>query len=329
MARGDNSERQTSEIANREHDEDGLFKYVRDETAITSIDAVTAAINALIVQQDLTTDAVDLATIQVDKTNALEIARGNVSGMTSVNKFGENTDIDADVRADIWDGGKTVGALPAGTSLIWLAPTAAAKHNIVSTSGSDDGNPVDVGARTLRIYGLPDWDTAEVNEDVTMNGTTDVLTSNLYVIIHRMEVLTSGGTSINVGTITATATAPSATTVTARIEAGQGQTHMAIYGVPPIPKALMNLFYASFQKSGGQTAVADIFLKVNTNPNVQTVNFVQKHSDGLLSVGSSRFTHPFDPPKLFSGPAIIKLQCLSGTANIDISAGFDLTIVDN
>ena len=329
MARGDNSERQTSEIANREHDEDGLFKYVRDETAITSIDAVTAAINALIVQQDLTTDAVDLATIQVDKTNALEIARGNVSGMTSVNKFGENTDIDADVRADIWDGGKTVGALPAGTSLIWLAPTAAAKHNIVSTSGSDDGNPVDVGARTLRIYGLPDWDTAEVNEDVTMNGTTDVLTSNLYVIIHRMEVLTSGGTNINVGTITATATSPSATTVTARIEVGQGQTHMAIYGVPSTQKAFMSLFYASFQKSGGQTAVADIFLKVNTNPNVQTVNYVQKHSDGLLSVGSSRFTHPYDPPKMFAGPAIIKLQGLSGTANIDMSAGFDLTIVDN
>ena len=328
MARPTGTTLLVPEVANAEHDTDG-FKYVRDEAA-------AIALASLETQQDLTTDAVDALgvlistlTVELQQQSGLEIALGNVAGMTSIDKYGENTDIDADVRADIWDGGKTTGALPAGTSLIWLAPTAAAKHNITSTSGSDDGAPVGGGARTLRIFGLQDWDTAEVNEDITLNGTANVLTANFYVIIHRMEVLTSGGTSINVGTITATATAPSATTVTARIEAGQGQTHMAIYGVPSIQKALMNLFYASFQKSGGQTAVADIFLKVNTNPNVQTVNFVQKHSDGLLSVGSSRFTHPFDPPKLFSGPAIIKLQCLSGTANIDISAGFDLTIVDN
>ena len=66
MARASDSNKYlASETANREHDEGGKFKYVRDETAITSIAAVTAAIESLEVQQDLTTDAVDALTVEV------------------------------------------------------------------------------------------------------------------------------------------------------------------------------------------------------------------------------------------------------------------------
>lgn len=263
----------------------------------------------------------------IKAADALELAKGNIPGHSTVNKFGRNTDIDSTVLADIWDGGKTTGALPAGTSLIWVAPTAAAKHNLTSTSGSDASGGV--GARTVKVYGLTDWDTAEVSETVVMDGTNDVETANAYVIIHRMEVMTKGATNVNVGTITATAKAPSATTVTARIEVGQGQTQMAIYGIPSVQVAYLNNWYASANKAGGNAGLVDLSLLVNPEPETELLNFLVKHTFGLQTVGSSAFPNAYVPPKIITGPAIIKVQALSGTANMDISAGFDLVLVDN
>lgn len=260
---------------------------------------------------------------------ALNLAAGNITGLESINKFGRNTDVDAAVTADIWDGGKTVGALPAGTSLIWVAPTAAAVHNIVSTSASDDGAPVGVGARIVRVYGLPRWTSAEISEDIILNGVGDVATDSSYVIIHRMEVLTKGATNVNVGTITATATAPSATTVTARIEVGKGQTQMAIRGIPSIKTAYIGRIYANINKAPGAAALTDIALLANTSPDTELINFLVKHTFGLQTVGTSAFTISYYTPKVIAGPAIIKMQAFSGTADMDVSAGFDLILVNN
>lgn len=287
---------------------------------VVAIAAVTAAIVAVGV-------LVSLLTVQVDKSNPLEIARGNVSGFTHVNKFGENDDIDSGILADIWDGGKTVGALPAGSSLIWLAPTAAAVHNITSTSANDDGDPGGSGARTIAVFGLPDWDTAEISDTLTMNGTSNVATS-AYVIIHRLKVLTMGSTS-NVGTITATATAPSATTVTARVEVGHGSSHMAIYGIPSTQTGYMTNIFISALKSGGATGLADINLLTNPEPDTQTTGYVRLETFGLEDGGTSSYNSPFNPPKVFPGPMIVKFQVLSGAANMAISLSFDMILIDN
>lgn len=246
------------------------------------------------------------------------VARGDVSNVAFINKFGRNIEIDASVTADVWDGGKTVAS--GGTSLIWLAPTAAAVHNIVSTSASDTSGGV--GARTLRIYGLPDWDTTEVTEDITLNGTTDVATST-YVIIYRMKVLTKGATSVNVGLITATATAPSNTTVTARIEIGKGQTQMAIFGIPSTRKFYIDRFYANINRSVTAAAAADIALLINPEPADEPVNFLTRHTFGLQTTGTSAFLIPFTTPKVIEGPAIVKVQVISTVNNLDVSSGFD------
>jgi hypothetical protein len=249
----------------------------------------------------------------------LEIARGKAEGFTSVNKFGANIDIDSGVTADIWDGGHTGSA-----SLLWVAPTQARIHDIVSSSASDDGSPVGVGARTLRVYGLTDWDTAEVTEDITLNGTTNVPTSNAYVIIHRMRVLTKGATNVNVGIIKATAQTDS--TITAQIRASQGQTQMAIYGIPSTQKAYMGMWYASIARAIG---AAGVHLLFNPEPGDEITNFLTKHTIGLETTGTSALMVPYYTPKTFDGPGIIKVQAQSTIDNLDVSAGFDLVIVNN
>lgn len=249
-----------------------------------------------------------------------EAALGNISGITTVNKFGRNTEIDSGVTADIWDGGNT-----ADVSLIWVAPTQARTHTIASDSASDtDGG---VGARRLRIFGLTDWDTAEVNEEIIMNTGSPPVTTNSYVIIHRMRVETKGATSVNVGTITATATGDA--TITAQISPGQGQTQMAIYGIPSIQTALLGRLYGNVNKSGGAAGLIDVNLQVNPEPQDELLNFLVKHTFGLQTVGTSALTINYYTPKVVSGPAIIKIQTLSGTDNMDLSAGFDAVLVNN
>ena len=249
---------------------------------------------------------------------------GGVSGFNTMKKFGRNVEIDSGVLADVWDGGYTVAS--GGESLIWLAPTAAAVHNIKSSSASDAS--VGVGARTIRIYGLKDWDTAQTTEDITLNGTTNVATANSYVIIHRMKVLTKGATNVNVGLITATATSPSNTTVTAQIEIGKGQTQMAIFGIPSTQTGYLGRFYANVNKAGGNAGLVDVTLLYNPEPDVEVVNFLTKHTFGLQTVGTSAFTIPYFMPKVFEGPGILKIQVLSGTNDMDVSAGFDVVLVN-
>lgn len=248
---------------------------------------------------------------------SLEIARGNVSGVTKVNKFGRCIDVDAGVDTDIWDAAS-------GTAALWVAPTQARVHNIKSTSTSDDGNPVGVGARTIKIYGLTAWNTPEVSETIIMNGTTAVASSNAYVIIHRMKVTTKGATSVNVGVITATAVTDA--TVTAQINAGEGQTQMAIYGIPSGVTAYMDAYYASAIKAATSLSVS-ISLLVNTVPDAELTNFIVKHTNGIATEGTNYVRHVFNPYFSIPGPAIIKIQGNSSTDNTDVSSGFDLVLV--
>ena len=257
------------------------------------------------------------------KDYALEVARGNVSGVTSVNKFGRNTEIDAAVTADIWDGGNT-----GDVSLLWVAPTQARTHTIASTSASDTSGGV--GARTVRITGLTSWSTSQVSEDITMDTASPPVTSNSYVIIYRMKVLTKGATSSNVGTITATATTDG--TITAKISPGLGQTGMSIFGIPSTQDMYIGRFYGNLNKAagaGGSTGYVDVELKVNPEPDVELLNFLTKHTFGLSLNGTSALTINYATYKIISGPAIIKIQTTSGTNNMDISAGWDAFVVDN
>ncbi len=258
-------------------------------------------------------------TISVNsKLAELRLVDGRIAGYRTVNKFGRANNVDG-VPTDIWDRANVVDDQD-----IWIAPTQARIHDIVSDSASDDGSPAGVGARTLRIFGLTDWDTAEVSEDITLNGTTNVPTVNSYIIIHRMRVLTKGATSVNVGKITATAQTDG--TITAEIFAGQGQTQMAIYGVPSTQAAYVVSFWAGINKA--TAGDVDVFLLENPEPGNELLNFLNKHTFGVSSTGSSYVRHPFDPFFKVPGPAIIKMQGRGTPINMDVSAGFDLIVKD-
>ena len=250
----------------------------------------------------------------------LEVSKGNIAGHSAVNKFGRAPTGIQTTATDVWDRA-TAGVLQP----IWVAPTQARIHQIVSGDANDTSGGT--GARTIRIYGLTGWGAAEVSEDITMNGITNVATSNSYVIIHRMKVLTKGATAVNIGAITATADTDG--TVTAQMNDGEGQTQMAIYGIPSTQIAYMSRYYGTINKSAGVVATVNFSLLVNPEPDVELTNFLIKNTRGLQSTGTSSDTWPFNSHFKIVGPAIIKVQGRASANDVEASAGFDLILVNN
>lgn len=253
---------------------------------------------------------------------ALDVARGLITGITQVNKFGAAPNGIQTTATDVWS---RADSTP--TQQIWLSPTAARIHAIVSSSTDDDGSPVGTGARTIRVYGLKTWDLAETSEDITLDGTTPVNTANSYVIIHRMKVLTCGANGPNVGTITATAATD--TTITAIIAPGDGQTEMAIYGVPSIQSLYMTRWSCSIAKSSGVVVDATFQLRVNESPNIQTSCYLRKNDLSVQSNGNNNVEKHFDNPVKYAGPCIIKVQGIASSADVDAKSGFDGYLVTN
>ena len=245
----------------------------------------------------------------------LSIPSGRVPYSKSVNKFGRAVAGVQTSATDIWD-----RADASATQNIWLAPTAARTHSITGAAGDTIAG---TGAQKVEVFGLTSWEAKEVSEVVEMNGAGGVNTANDYVIIHRMKVVQWGSAATN-GVIQATAATDG--TITAEINAGEGQTQMAIYGIDSTVVAYMPAYYASMNKANNLRA--DISLLVNPVPDSNTTVWQVKHTQGLDSAGTSYMRHEFTPYFAIKGPAIIKLQANSTAVDTDMSGGFDLILLD-
>jgi hypothetical protein len=247
-----------------------------------------------------------------------DVPDGAFLDLQSVNKFGRTTNADSGVATDIWD-----AANATEDDDIWVAPTQARVHAITSNDGGDTA--AGAGARTIRVYGLRSWDSTESFEDITMNGAGAVNTVNSYVIIHRMRVLTSGATSANIGDIFATAAVDG--TITAMIVATEGQTQMAVYGIPSSQTAYVTKIYASLNRAVA-TAQGNLSLLWCFDVKNQPTVFQVKHTMGLSTTGTSAISHDYKPYSGFTGPGILKLQVVAGQNDCDVSGGFDLLLED-
>lgn len=143
-----------------------------------------------------------------------EVALGRRQGAATWNKFGYNGDIDI--------GTEVVGAQ--GGTFTFL--TTASTLTIVSSSTDDDGSPAGTGANSFVIYGI-DANRVSQTEVVTMNGTTNVVTTSEWLGINRVSIYLAGSTYNNVGNITITDTTGGS--VQAYVPAGKGTTQQLIF----------------------------------------------------------------------------------------------------
>lgn len=251
--------------------------------------------------------------------NVLSAIDAAVTTSTRVFKFGRALDCDSAIPTDVWDGADGVTSTD-----IWVPPTAARIHNIVSTAAAD-ADPAGTGLRTLRVSGLTSWAASEVSEDVVMNGVGPVATVNAYVVIHRMRGLTFGSGQTNAGIITATAAADA--TITAAIQAGQSQTQMAIYAVPSTQTLLVTMEDVSAIAGTGPAVNVDVSFMVLENAGTLEAGWVVKNTYRVTGADAWHQEHKPEIP--FPGPLIAKIQVLADTNNSVLTASFNALLVDN
>ena len=133
----------------------------------------------------------------------------------------------------------------------------------------------------------------------------------------------SGPTGSNEGIVKATAVTDA--TITAAIQAGRGQTLMAIYGIP-VNKALF-LTSVVAEAIANSSANAEITLLVKENADQAGAGFIVKEVYRLTE--TAPVNRVYRVPKKIQGPAIVKLQARTDAADTEVVGAFDGYLVNH
>lgn len=174
------------------------------------------------------------------------IARGEVPGYSTVNRFGLNNDLDTGPAESIWESGG-----------MYAFPAAASTMLVSSTSVSDTA--FGVGARTVSIKGL-DVNYNPLEAVVILNGQTAVTTVAQFLRVQSISVLSTGSSAANVGTIyigIGAVVAGVPATVYDLITPGNNQSQKIAWTVPAGHTAyLTDMHLSSSSSSINQTTLA-------------------------------------------------------------------------
>ncbi|MEE9446249.1 MAG: hypothetical protein V3V19_11360 [Cocleimonas sp.] len=237
------------------------------------------------------------------------VAKSIIAGAYSVNKFGENPDVDA--AEDMTDTGFTWDLFPSGAQTV----------SIVSSDDEDGGAGTDTGALTIFIEGIDEND-AKVSETINLNGTTPVVSTKTYKLLFRAIIRTAGSVGANIGNITCTGSTDSGTTMFV-ILIGNNQTLMCVFAIETSKEGFIHGIKLRTLRTAGVAVSAEITLLAKPNGEVWQV----KERFSMETTGDSAPVVLFDPPKQFDPLTLFKLNVSNvSTTNLLIGGSMDITV---
>jgi len=168
---------------------------------------------------------------------SLRLAKGNIQSHRIVNKFGRNADVDLAAAEEVWATGGLRTYLAAAETL-----------DIVSTDAADAG--AGTGARTVLLEGC-DASFEEITEIVTLAGLTPVVTTQAFIRLNRVFVVTTGTGLENAGIITIDPTSSGSGARQCTIAAGDGQSLIGHYLIPVSHSVYMISMHTSIAAAAG------------------------------------------------------------------------------
>ena len=226
----------------------------------------------------------------------LDIAEGHVPGHYAVTKFGHNDSVGSSIET-IWSGSNIYPYLDSAQTLF------------VNGGANDDVGGT--GALTVEIQGL-DGNYESLTETIILTGATPVETTGSYLRIFRAKVLTAGSVGTNDADIEIYDDAIG-TTLLCQIDAGYGQTLMAIWTVPAGSTAYLVKFYSATDAARS----TETSLMVRPFGGAWNVKHNVHHLDGY-------FVHNFEIPIAVGEKADIEVQSMAAGVAPAMSAGFTL-----
>ena len=232
----------------------------------------------------------------------LEVAQDLVPGYSSNHKFGAVPSMSNNTTGSIWDISDTLYPFDA-------LGVAGSRVNVGRNSAADAGS-------VIRVQGL-DVNYNLVEEDFTLTA-VDTLSNAEFIRINRAFLVTNGGT--NIGDIDIEVGAPGGATV-ARINAGSGQTLMAVYTVRANATAyVLNV---------GATASDDADATISLLRRDVTSDVFRIASTFELQQRGGGFTQEFQFPIKLLEKTDIDLRVISRASGKRFTGTFDILLVGN
>jgi len=225
----------------------------------------------------------------------LQVARGQIPGHEVVNVFGFASAVSTAFVA-VWE-----------NNAAYVFPTVASTMRVSSSSASDT-------AVSVQIFGL-DADYNRITEVVALNGTSDVVTANVYWRINN--VITTVG--VAVGTVYVK---NAGGTTYAQIAIGNGKTNMSVFTVPAGYTAYMTQFDGFSSTSVTSGVFATIRALITSSTGISNVVIAAPF------LNTFAVTRPY--PNVLAEKVDFQLQCKSSGAGLGIGVlGIGVLVKNN
>lgn len=239
----------------------------------------------------------------------LQVSRGQITGHRSVVIFGYNPDVDT-TRVTVWP-----------YTGILTFPSPAAQLKVSSSSTDDTANGT--GARTVFLSGL-DANHAEISETVTLNGQTEVLTTNSYLHINNAYVATAGSGLSAAGDIyfgAGVVTAGVPATVYDLIKFDYNQRITGSYTVPAGYTAYVSQGLFSAGQPGGSAQVVGRLLTIGQD-NIRRTAAITTVNNGVAD-------YVFEYPLRIPEKTTLEATAQGSSNNNEASSMFILVLVQD
>jgi hypothetical protein len=239
----------------------------------------------------------------------LQVSRGQITGHRSVTVFGYNPDVDQ-TRVTVWP---HTGIIP--------LPAAALQMKVSSSSADDTA--AGTGARTVYVAGL-DANHNEIEEIVTLNGQTAVLTTQSFLHINNAYVATAGSGLSAAGDIyfgDGVVTAGVPATVYDLIKFDYNQRITGSYTIPAGYTGYLAQGLFSAGQPGGSAQVSGRLMAVGVDGIRRTI--------AITTVNNGSADYVFEYPERIPEKTTLEATAQGSSNNNAASAMFILALVYN
>ena len=235
------------------------------------------------------------------------VARGLIPGASAIRRFGSADSVGASGWTPVWRSKAGIDQFNSGGELL----------EIVSSSKNDTS--AGTGMRVARVEGVnTSWEA--ITEDVTMNGTSAVTSSNKYLWVNSCYGVSYGSSKINAGTISGVAGSSSEDAF--EIPAGAGQTQQAVFAIP----SGFNLEVYNVRVGSSASKPANFRFGLDSDPANYSAPFIGRRFIGQVTGVELLTSIPLGIPTIIPGGTLlwVEAQLASGTG--DVTAAWDGTL---